>query len=210
MSNSVRSHRWQPIRLHCPWDSPGKNTGVGCHFLLQCMKVKSESEVTQSCPTLSDPMDYSPPGSSAHGICQARVLEWGIIAFSMLASTKTHHDDQLGNSVNRFFQWTLQSCSANPKHSWCSIWFLPGHQIFQRCAEKSCKFHVSPESHKSCSRNIQTRHTPHRQRWPNSAGFPLKWELHAIIYKILCHAGECKERLVEIKVMTKRKIKKKC
>ena len=67
MSDSVRPHRQQPIRLLCPWDSPGKNTGVGCHFLLQCMKVKSESEVTQSCPTLSDPMDCSLPGSSVHG-----------------------------------------------------------------------------------------------------------------------------------------------
>ena len=64
-----------------PWDSPGKNTGVGCHFLFQCMKVKSESEVAQSCLTLRDPMDCSPPGSSVHGICQARVLEWGAIAF---------------------------------------------------------------------------------------------------------------------------------
>ena len=64
------------------WDSPGKNTGVGCHFLLQCMKGKSESEVAQSCPTLSDPMDCSPLGSSVHGIFQARVLEWGAIAFS--------------------------------------------------------------------------------------------------------------------------------
>ena len=66
----------------CPWDSPGKNTGVGCHFLLQCTKVKSESEVAQSCPTLIDPMDCSLPGSSIHGIFQARVLEWGAIAFS--------------------------------------------------------------------------------------------------------------------------------
>ena len=57
MSDSVRPHRWQPTRLPRPWDSPGKNTGVGCHFLLQCMKVKSESKVAQSCPTLSDPMD---------------------------------------------------------------------------------------------------------------------------------------------------------
>ena len=65
-----------------PWDSPGKNTGVGCHFLLQGMKVKSESEVSQLCPTLSDPKDCSPPGSSVHGIFQARVLEWGAIAFS--------------------------------------------------------------------------------------------------------------------------------
>ena len=74
--DSVRPHRKQPTRLPCPWDSPGKNAGVGCHFLLQCRKVKSESEVTQSCPTLSDPMDCSLPGSSVHGIFQARVLEW--------------------------------------------------------------------------------------------------------------------------------------
>ena len=83
MSESARPHRRQPPRLPCPWDSPGKNTGVGCHFLLQCMKVKSESEVTQSCSTLSDPMDCSLPGSSKHGIFQARVLEWGAIAFSV-------------------------------------------------------------------------------------------------------------------------------
>ena len=76
-SDSVRPHRWQPTRLPHPWDSLGKNTGVGCHFLLQCMKVKSEREVTQSCSTLRDPMDCSPPGSSIHGIFQARVLEWG-------------------------------------------------------------------------------------------------------------------------------------
>ena len=75
----MRPHRRQLTRLPRPWDSPGKNTGVGCHFLLQCMKVKSESEVTQSCPTLSDPMDCSLPGSSIHGIFQARVLEWGAI-----------------------------------------------------------------------------------------------------------------------------------
>ena len=74
MSDSVRPQRWQPTRLLHPWDSPGKNTGVGCHFLLQCMKVKSENEVTQSCPTPSDPMDCSLPGSSVHGIFQARVL----------------------------------------------------------------------------------------------------------------------------------------
>ena len=83
---TVRPHRRQPTRLPRPWDSPGKNTGVGCHFLLQCMKVKSESEVAQLCPTLSDPMDCSPPGFSAHGIFQARVLEWGAIAFSKLYS----------------------------------------------------------------------------------------------------------------------------
>ena len=83
MSDSVRPHRRQPTRFPRPWDSPGKNTGVGCHFLLQCMKVKSEREVAQLCPTPSDPMDCSPPGYSIHGIFQARVLEWGAIAFSV-------------------------------------------------------------------------------------------------------------------------------
>ena len=81
VSDSVRPYRWQPTRLRHPWDSPGKNTGVGCHFLLQCMKVKSHSEVAQSCPTLSDPMDCSPPGFSIHGIFQARVLEGAAIFF---------------------------------------------------------------------------------------------------------------------------------
>ena len=118
MSDSVQPQRRQPTRLPRPWDSPGKNTGVGCHCLLQCMKVKSESEVAQSFPTLSNPMDCSLPGSSVHGfsrqeywsgvplpslshglaeskrckfcfsssihgIFQARVLEWGAIAFSL-------------------------------------------------------------------------------------------------------------------------------
>ena len=78
MSDSVRPQRRQHTRLPRPWDSPGKNTGVGCHFLLQCMKVKSESEVAPSCLTLS--MDCSLPGSSVHGIFQARVLEWGAIS----------------------------------------------------------------------------------------------------------------------------------
>ena len=82
MSDSVRLHRRQPTRLPRPWDSPGKNTGVGCHFLLQCMKVKIESEVTQLCLTLSDPMDCSLRGSSVHGIFQARGLQWDAIVFS--------------------------------------------------------------------------------------------------------------------------------
>ena len=86
----MRPHRRQPTRLPRPWDSPGKNTGVGCHFLLQCMKVKSESEVVQSCPTLSDPMDCHLPGSSVHGIFQARVLEWVAIAFSDWLARKRH------------------------------------------------------------------------------------------------------------------------
>ena len=92
MSDSVRPHRCQPISLPRPWDSPGKNTGLGCHFLLQSMKVKSESEVAQSCRTLSSPMDRSLPGASVHGIFQAKVLEWGAIAFSdyTLEEMKSH------------------------------------------------------------------------------------------------------------------------
>ena len=104
MSDSVRPHRRQPTRLLCPWDSPGKNTGVGCHFLLQCMKVKTQSEVSQSCPTLSDPMDCSLPGSSVHRIFQARVLKWGAIAYSSLIQSQA-----------------LCSC---PWTSWSHLWIL--------------------------------------------------------------------------------------
>ena len=96
VSDSVRPRRRQPTRLPSPWDSPGKNTGVDCHFLLQCMKVKSESEVAQSCPTLSNPMDCSLPGSSGHGIFQARVLEWGAIASSCGDHQFPHKEHQFG------------------------------------------------------------------------------------------------------------------
>ena len=87
VADSVRPQRQQPTRLPRPWDSPGKNTGVGCHFFLQCMRVKSESEVSQSSPTLYDPVNCSPPGSSVYGIFQARLLEWGAIAFSVRIET---------------------------------------------------------------------------------------------------------------------------
>ena len=98
--HSVRPQRRQPTRLHCPWDSSGKNIGVGCHFLLQCMKVESESEVTQPCLTLRDPMDCSPPGSSIHGILQARVLEWGAIAFSAGPALSALQTSVPGSSLN--------------------------------------------------------------------------------------------------------------
>ena len=109
VSNSVQPHRQQPTRLHHPWDSLGKNTGVGCHFLLQCMKVKSESEVAQLCPILSDPMDCSLPRSSVHGIFQARVLEWVAIAFSipMLKSSTTQEPI---SSRARHTMQILQQC----------------------------------------------------------------------------------------------------
>ena len=101
MSDSVWPQRQQPTMLHCPWGSPDKNTGVACHFLLQCMKVKSESEVaqvvylkvTESCLTPSNPMDCSLPGSSVHGIFQARVLEWGAIAFPRILTRETKNEN---------------------------------------------------------------------------------------------------------------------
>ena len=101
----MQPHRRQPTRLPHPWDSPGKNTGVGCHFLLQCMKVKIESEVAQSCPTLSDPINCSLPGSSVHGIFQARVLEWGAITFSLYRATPLETPSSTSQEGGKF--WTL-------------------------------------------------------------------------------------------------------
>ena len=110
MSDSVRPQRRQPTRLPSPWDSPGKNTGVGFHSLLQCRKVKSESEVTQS--SLSDPMDCSLPGSSIHGIFQARVLEWGAIAFSVKTQ---EHENKCLHPPEILWPTAKWSCSENPK-----------------------------------------------------------------------------------------------
>ena len=106
MSDSVQSHRQQPTRLPHSWHSPGKNNRVGRHFLLQCMKVKSESEVAQSCPTLSDPMDCSLPGSSIHGIFQARVLERVAIAFSE-ASIQTKLVEVMEFQLSYFKSWKM-------------------------------------------------------------------------------------------------------
>ena len=120
-------HRRQPSRLRLPWDSPDKNTGVGCHFLLQCMKVKGESEVTQSCPTLSDPMDCSLPGSSVHGIFQARVLEWGAIAFSD-ENAEFGSMFQIGLGLNtrscRMCRWPHPRSSPLPRASHIQCWSI--------------------------------------------------------------------------------------
>ena len=113
MSDSVRPHRRQPTRLPRPWDSSGKNTGVGGHFLLQSMKVKSESEVAQSCPILHYPMDCSLPGSSIHGIFQARVLEWVAIAFSQ----KTEWIQVITGQVKM-----AKTPHQFPKHKWMMIY----------------------------------------------------------------------------------------
>ena len=131
MSDSVQPHRQQPTRLPHPRDSPGKNTGVGCHFLLQCMKVKSEREVAQSCPTLSDPTDYSLPGSSIHGIFQARVLESGAIPYLEVFAEEIYSN---GSSVGLLisissvqFSSVAQSCSTPCNPMDCSTPGLPVH-----------------------------------------------------------------------------------
>ena len=111
MSDSVRPHRRQPTRLPYPWDSPSKNTGVGCRFLLQCVKVKSESEVVQLCLIPSDPVDCSLPGSSIHGIFQARVLEWGAIACKLTLKIITRNQGLLKMSTN-FTLFNLEGSSA--------------------------------------------------------------------------------------------------
>ena len=146
MSDSVRPHRWQPTRLPHPWDSLGKNTGVGCHFLLQCMKVKSESEVAQSCPTCSDPMDCSLPGSSIPGIFQARVLEWGAIVFSAKESAwlqilhAMQCEDLLLLASCYYFRVVLLTSNSlsldEPKHSgtWCNAKLIPQNSGFLQIA----------------------------------------------------------------------------
>ena len=140
MSNSVLSHRRQPTRLPRPWDSPGKNTGVGCYFHLQCMKVKSDSEVAQSCRTLHDLMDCSLPGSSVHGIFQARVLERGAIAFStsQVVQWKKNLSAIAGDmSSTPGSGWSLgggngnplqYSCLENPMHKRI-IWWVTVHGV---------------------------------------------------------------------------------
>ena len=131
MSDSVRPPRRQPTRLPRPWDSPGKNTAVSCHFLLQCRKVKSESEVAQSCPTLSDPMDHSPPGSSVHGIFQARVLEWGAIAFSKQTLEESNSTWELIIRTGQPIALLLLSGISQYMLSWVWPWY--------RCRKVNCE-----------------------------------------------------------------------
>ena len=126
VSDSVRPHRRQPTRLCRPWDSPGKNTGGGCHFLLQCIKVKSEREVVRSSPTLSDLMDCSPPGSSAHGIFQPRVLEWVAIGTTVLQlyCFDKHNPGQF--QLSTYTRNAESSWSGSPGHM-SSLIFIKSH-----------------------------------------------------------------------------------
>ena len=128
ISNSLWPHRRQPTRLPRPRDSPGKNTGVGCHLLLQCMKMKSESEVAQSCPTLSDPMDCSPPGSSVHWIFQARVLECVAIAFCdiygqviLIQQSKCNKWMDRGRKAANWTRLSVRETSWMRGHTWISF-----------------------------------------------------------------------------------------
>jgi len=128
MSNSVRPHRRQPTRLPLPWDSPGKNTGVGCHFLLQCMKVKVKSlSPVRLSPTLIDPMDCSLPGSSVHGICQARVLELGVIAFSQ----------KNWNTPKQFYS-SIKSKMAGHSHMNIRDRYIPFPPVSQENRQVNC------------------------------------------------------------------------
>ena len=133
----MQPHRRQPTRLLCPWDSPCKNTGVGCHLLPQCMKMKSKSEVAQSCPTLCDPMDCSLPGSSVHGIFQAVILEWIAISFSRGSSqlrdrTRVSCIVDRRRGVMRMGRWGKEDhrCRRKRKEkgkkmdSFCDQWYL--------------------------------------------------------------------------------------
>ena len=118
-------HRRQPTRLLCPWASPGKNTGVGCHFLLQCKRVKSESEVAQSCPTLNNPMDCSLPGLSMHGIFQPRVLGWVGIAFSeKTLRTWKESDDQTRQHAKKQRRYFANKDLSSQGYglSMCHVW----------------------------------------------------------------------------------------
>ena len=128
MSNPVRPHRRQPTRLPHSWDSWGKNTGAGCHFLLQCVKVKSESEVAQSYLTRSGPMGCSLPGSSVHGIFQARVLEWDAIAFSKIQQQELINSFQFDNknwlyimACSHTHMLQMKKSFIKYYYKWCTI-----------------------------------------------------------------------------------------
>ena len=168
MSDSMQPHRQQPTRLRHPWDSPGKNTGVGCHFLLQCMKVKSESEITQLCLTLRNPMDCSLPGSSIHGIFQARVLEWVAIAFSEysgLISFRIGWLDLL--AIQGTLKSLLQHYSSKASILWCSAFFI---------VQVSHPYMTTGKSV-----NVLVNLKKQQQQKKNSVNFTLPlWSLHSL------------------------------
>ena len=156
MSGSVPPHRWQPTRLPRPWDSPGKNTGVGCHFLLQCMKWKVKVKLLHRVQlTLSDPTDCSLPGSSVHGIFQARVLEWGSIGFSVRAAFRSDQIRSVAQSYPTLFDPMNPSTPGLPVHHqllkftqthihWVSDAIQPSHPL-----SSPSPFAPNPSQHQS-------------------------------------------------------------
>ena len=142
MSDFVRPHRQQPTRLPRPWDSPGENTGVGCHFLLQCMQVKSESQVAQSCPTLSDPMDCSPSGSSIHGIFQARVQKWVAIEHVLNTITIFHHHFAFVGGPGGTVHWSQTS------YTFLELWLGEGEEKTMKSSLSSSVLLL--RDHQSC------------------------------------------------------------
>ena len=137
MSDSVRPHRQPPTRIPCPWDSPGKNTGMGCLFLLQCMKLKSETEVSQSCLTLSDLLDCSLPGSFVHGIFPGK--NTGVGCHFLLQCMKLKSESEVTQScLTRATPWTAayqappsMGFSRQEYWSWVPLPGLPVHHQFQ-------------------------------------------------------------------------------
>ena len=165
MSDSVQPHRWQPTRLCRPWDSPGKNTGVGCHILLQCMKLKSESEVAQSCPTLSDPMDCSLPrllcpwdfSGKSTGVGCHRLLQQ-ISRLSLLEGISTPPLEETEEKIRlSIFLKMVQMSIWNSSHTLglffiCSLSLLLHTQLITTILTLQPKpvnlfFYISPESH---------------------------------------------------------------
>ena len=171
VSDSVRPHRWQPTRLPYPWDSPGKNTGVGCHFLLQCMKVKSE--VAQSCPTLSDPMDCSPPGSSVYGILQARVLEWVAIPFSR-GSSQPKEGTWVSHIGGRFFTvWAIGEASLYANSYPDLFWWCWEHYC-QKAMRSWCRVPNANKLKKSISDFQQRTRVGDHLSWNVSNAYTFK------------------------------------
>ena len=172
----MRPHRWQPTRLPCPWDSPGKNTGVGCHFLLQCMKVKSECEVTQPCPTLSDPMDCSLPGSSIHGIFQARVLEWGAIPFSNLRSLEIEIPCPL--KARLWYSGNLYIWSKIIKNTDSPVWtYLGSYTGFENFRKSTCTRPISILQLKDLFSKMRSTQPHGDPRMIGDQGLPCIWAL---------------------------------
>ena len=171
VSDSVRPHRRQPTRLPCPWDSPGKNAGAGCHFLLQCMKVKSESEVAQSFPTLSNPMDCSPPVFSVHGIFQAQMI-LKTIKHQIIMVAHEDRDEKVVTSIGhqgfteiKQFFYTTSSSKCMSYNKGKHTVYVRGHEIFR---DRWCCYYFIYKKSKSPEKQSDMRNV--KQLMKNRTG----------------------------------------